>query len=418
MARSTIHLLLFITLLTLAVSCTEENVIEDALTSNAPILQEVYQNVQMHEVQVLYVQIDRDRKNQPKFTEYAYRVDDNKYFYPASTVKMPVAILALDKLNMINKPGLDRNTRMQIDSVRYPQSAVLLDSTSANGLPSVGHYVHKIFLVSDNDAYNRLYEFVGQNAINDRLRELGISNTRLIHRLSDFRFGPEENRFTNPVTFFSDDTFVYSQPEVFADQRTYPDPDDQVKGVAHITAQGDLVQEPFDFSQKNFFPLHDQVEVLKRVVFPDEYTEDQQFNLSDDDRRFVLERMSMFPGESEHPRYKGEDYFDGYVKFLMYGDTREPIPSSIRIFNKVGWAYGYLTDCAYIVDFENNIEFILAATIHTNANQTYNDGVYEEDEIAIPFLAELGRQVYQYELSRPRNHVPDLSAYKLNYVDE
>ena len=191
-----------------------------------------------------------------------------------------------------------------------------------------------------------------------------------------------------------------------------------MKGVAYINAQGDLIQEPFDFSQKNFFPLYDQVEVLKRVVFPDEYAKDQQFNLSDDDRRFVLERMSMFPGESKHPKYKGEDYFDGYVKFLMYGDTREPIPSSIRIFNKVGWAYCYLTDCAYIVDFENNIEFILAATIHTNANQTYNDGVYEEDEIAIPFLAELGRQVYQYELSRPRNHVPDLSAYKLNYVDE
>jgi hypothetical protein len=71
-----------------------------------------------------------------------------------------------------------------------------------------------------------------------------------------------------------------------------------------------------------------------------------------------------------------------------------------------------ITDCSYIVDFENGIEFILAATIHVNSNGIYNDGKYEYDEIGIPFLAELGRVIYNYELNRPRNRPPDLSRLK------
>jgi len=36
----------------------------------------------------------------------------------------------------------------------------------------------------------------------------------------------------------------------------------------------------------------------------------------------------------------------------------------------------------------------------TNGNGIFNDGVYEYDELGVPFLAELGRQVYQHELKR------------------
>jgi hypothetical protein len=85
------------------------------------------------------------------------------------------------------------------------------------------------------------------------------------------------------------------------------------------------------------------------------------------------------------------------------------MPKNIRILNKVGWAYGFLTDAAYIVDLDAGVEFFLVGTIHTNANQTYNDGVYEYEEKALPFFGELGNAVYQHELRRRRKNVPDLS---------
>ncbi len=103
---------------------------------------------------------------------------------------------------------------------------------------------------------------------------------------------------------------------------------------------------------------------------------------------------------------------EGYVKFLMYGGDAKAIPSHIRIFNKVGDAYGFLTDAAYIVDFKNKVEFILSATIYTNENQTFNDDTYEYKEIGLPFLRELGQAIYEIELGRQRENKPDLSRFR------
>ena len=66
---------------------------------------------------------------------------------------------------------------------------------------------------------------------------------------------------------------------------------------------------------------------------------------------------------------------------------------AIRIHNKVGLAYGTLTDVAYITDRENGVEFLLSATILVNENQIFNDNQYEYEEKGIPFLAELGRLI-------------------------
>ena len=217
------------------------------------------------------------------------------------------------------------------------------------------------------------------------------------------------------MLFFNKDTLVYAQPEKHAGQVTRSDLSGQHKGVAYIDTSGKKVTEPFDFTSKNFFPLHDQVEALKKVLFPEVFDKTQRFNLTEDDYTFLYKAMSTLPRESKYPKYQGDEYVDSYVKFLMYGDNRDTIPSHIRIFNKVGWAYGYLTDCAYVVDFKNNIEFILAATIHVNENRTYNDGIYEFDETGIPFLAELGRQVYKYEIERPRRHESNLEKFSLSY---
>ena len=69
--------------------------------------------------------------------------------------------------------------------------------------------------------------------------------------------------------------------------------------------------------------------------------------------------------------------------------------NDIRIYNKVGYAYGTLTDVAYIRNREKDIEFFLTATLLVNNNQIFNDDVYEFETVGIPFLAELGRGVYR-----------------------
>ena len=99
----------------------------------------------------------------------------------------------------------------------------------------------------------------------------------------------------------------------------------------------------------------------------------------------------------------------------MFAEERRPIPNNIRIFNKIGGAYGYLIDNAYIVDFENGVEFILSAVINTNLDGIYNDDLYEYKTIGYPFLKNIGQTIYDYELNRKRVRKPDLNEFKLRY---
>ena len=115
-------------------------------------------------------------------------------------MKLPAVLLAMEKINQLNIPGLDKDTPMFTEAGRPEQTAVTTDTTAENGLPSVAHYARKILLASDNDAFNRLYEFIGQEDFNKKMREKGYPGVRIRHRL-ELPMSPEENRYTNPVSY-------------------------------------------------------------------------------------------------------------------------------------------------------------------------------------------------------------------------
>ena len=54
------------------------------------------------------------------------------------------------------------------------------------------------------------------------------------------------------------------------------------------------------------------------------------------------------------------------------------------------------------------------AHIYANENETFNDDNYEYEEIALPFLRDLGLAIYEVALRRDRQHSPDLSRVKLD----
>ena len=162
-----------------------------------------------HKVQIVYTQIDRSEDNSPAFTTHTFQLDTSSYFYPASTVKMPAAFLALEKINELGISGLEKDSKFITSAATAPQTAVTKDTSKADSLPSIAHYIKKIFLVSDNDAYNRLYEFVGQEDLNKSLWEKGFNKTRIIHRLSEPGYDKVTNKHTNPVTFYKNDKILY-----------------------------------------------------------------------------------------------------------------------------------------------------------------------------------------------------------------
>lgn len=365
------------------------------------------------EVQIIYTQINRDSANRPSFKSFYFHVDSTRYFYPASTIKLPMVLLALEKLNNLNIKGLDKFTPMFNDSVYSGQLSARKDTTSESGLPSIAHYAKKILLVSDNDASNRLYEFLGQREVNATLKKKGY-NMRILHRL-ERPLKPDQNRHTEAVRFVRHDSTLYSQPMLF-NPDSIRAPRRVLKGIGFMKDDNTRVDKPFDFTYKNFYPLQEQQEILKAILFPDFVDPKRKFNISAADRAFIKQYMSQLPRETKYPAYsKDKTYTDAYCKFLLFGETKKQIPSNIRIFNKVGDAYGYLLDNAYVIDFENNIEFMLSAVINTNVDGIYNDSKYEYHKIGFPFMRNLGRAVYKYELKRKRVRQPNLSEFKLKY---
>ncbi len=313
----------------------------------------------------------------------------------------------------MNIKGLDKFTPMFHDSVYSGQLSVKRDSTSKNRLPSISHYAKKILLVSDNDAYNRLYEFMGQKEVNEVLKSKGY-NIRILHRL-ERPLKPDENRHTEAVRFVRNDSLIYTQPMLVNVDSIKP-PRKVFRGVGYIKNETQLIKKPFDFTYKNAYPLQEQQEILKAILFPQSIDAKKKFNITKEDQKFVMQYMSQWPRETKYPAYRNDKtYVDSYCKFLMFGENKKPIPVNIRIFNKVGDAYGYLIDNIYFIDFKNSIEFMLSAVINTNTDGIYNDGKYEYQSLGFPFMKNLGKAVYQYERKRKRIYKPDLSEFKLTY---
>ena len=366
----------------LLLSCSSTtNPIELIIKKREPQLKPIYKNKENHNLQILYTKVVRDSLGMPSFIQYDYQADNNVYFYPASTMKLPIVALTLQKINELRNTGINITVESKI---------LLLSADQITTETTFKDLISKVFLVSDNSASNILINFLGYNYFNQQMREKGLNTIVLNHKF-------------NPDPYVKTDWKIYTlDRDLISKDETqeiieHNNLDNLLQGKFQIL-NGEEVATPFNFKTKNRASLRDLDGVMKRIIYPDLFQEQDRINLSDQDYNFLRYWMSRFTFEDIGIEYqKDSKYFDSYNKFFIYGDSTNAVDRKIRIYNKVGVAYGALTDISYIRDYQKNIEFFLSATIYVNQNQIVNDNIYEYDDLGIPFLAELARQVYKLE---------------------
>ena len=366
----------------LLLSCSSTtNPIELIIKKREPQLKPIYKNKENHNLQILYTKVVRDSLGMPSFIQYDYQADNNVYFYPASTMKLPIVALTLQKINELRNTGINITVESKI---------LLLSADQITTETTFKDLISKVFLVSDNSASNILINFLGYNYFNQQMREKGLNTIVLNHKF-------------NPDPYVKTDWKIYTlDRDLISKDETqeiieHNNLDNLLQGKFQIL-NGEKVATPFNFKTKNKASLRDLDGVMKRIIYPDLFQEQDRINLSDQDYNFLRYWMSRFTFEDIGIEYqKDSKYFDSYNKFFIYGDSTNTIDRKIRIYNKVGVAYGSLTDISYIRDYQKKIEFFLSATIYVNQNQIVNDNIYEYDDVGIPFLAELARQVYKLE---------------------
>ncbi len=364
--------------------------------SKEPIIKKVLSDLNSYEVQILFTRIHRDSLGLPKFERHTFQENSKQYFYPASTVKLPVAILALQKIRKLQSQGIPIKADTPF-TILYSENVIKkTDSTHPKNKLTIAHLIKKIFLVSDNMAFNYLFDFIGRDDANKAIHNIGITNFNLSHKFSD---SVNKNSTPRFIFFNQKGDTLYNQAPIISNQKIKNTHLDGVlKGKGYVK-DGTVIEEPMDFSEKNYASIVALNQILERIIFPKVFSGNEQFNIEPEDYFFLRYWMSRTPNEVTIPFYDRETFFDSYCKFFIYGDKKGEMTNNTRIYNKVGLAYGTITDLAYVKD-RNGIEFFLTATILTNKNEIFNDNKYEYDQLGIPFLAALGREIYQFEKNK------------------
>lgn len=377
---------------------TDTLLLEKLMRSKPELFSTILNHPKKHEVQVLYTQVIRDKNKQLTFKSYSYNLNDQHYFYPASTVKLAAVIFALEKVNELKIKDLSAKSSMMTDSSYNGQTKVSIDTTAKNGLPSIAHYIKKILLTSDNDAFNRLYEFIGRAEINEKLKKYGLINSRILNRLAIGDAG-EASKHTNPIKFYNGKKQVFAQQAQY-DPKEYPlTLSNTIMGKAYMDSSDRQVNKPFNLENKNAFAISDQQALMRKLITPEAFPEAQRYNLTNEDYKFIYKYMSMLPTESDYPKYDPKEFWPTYSKMLYYGREKNAVINpDLKIFNKYGDSYGFIIDNAYFKDSKNQVEFFLTAVVQSNENEIYNDNKYEYESICYPFMKNLARMIYAAEV--------------------
>jgi hypothetical protein len=367
------------------------------------------------QLRIVYVQIDRNKNQDPKLKYFTLGLERNDYFYPASLVKLPVSFMALERVNELKKsyvPWLDKTTKLEIIQAEDCQSSLYNDSTTKEGHANLAGFIRRILTASDNPSYNRLYDFLGQEVIRDKLRAKGFNKTRIPIRFSDC--DREQNRYS-PYIRFSDvqSGLTFNLPARFNADTAYLYSKNRKAGKAYVE-KNKTIWRAKDFSQSNELPLQEAVEMMVRFVVPENVSKEKRWNLTETDRQFLWQYFATYPYKSRLPEYQDSVKFPRHLKKYFLHDAKAKLKwsESIKVFNIVGMAYGFVTDVSYVVDLETGVEFILAASVIANENGIIGDGRYNYEKLAFPLFGRLFNKIYDHELNRKREHKSDFKEIR------
>jgi hypothetical protein len=345
----------------------------EPLLRTDPELASMLADATRRRMQVLVAVPRKDENGKVSLLKAGYRADA-EYFYPASAVKLPIAVLALEKIEELRQ----RNKGRTIDL-----SAILRIRGRRTTEGTLRDTLESSLVVSDNDAHNRLFDLVGREEAVWRAWKLDLDNTRVVHPLGDLpeRKQPKADIFPTPNR---------KEPIAvpFKTQLDLPKSDQEglLVGTKHRDESGRVVDGPMDFTNKNRVTLADLQTLLVALVRPD-LAEGPLPKLSASDREALVQILETLPSELKARRLGKA--LDDVHKPLRAAVQAELPDDKIRVIGKGGHAYGFVVENAYVVDETTGRSFFVAAAVYAN-DSGVGDDRYEYTTVAGPFVQRLG----------------------------
>ncbi len=381
-----------------------ENVLLDIMHKHPEQFDSVLAHKSDYRLQIIYTRIDRDNRNQPHITTWS--LDTDRYFYyPASMIKLLEIPLAMEKINLIKKSQHVSIYDSLVVSGDPCGDAAEKNYMKRSNFCTPAQMIKEMLLVSNNHAFNPLYDFLGQAYFNKRAHDLGYNTAVITNRFA--ACDTFQNRTTSAVGFYDRETgkLKYQHHATINPDHTEYEHKNTTVGKGYFN--GTSIDPPKNFNHNNYISLWDLNRLVEHLIFPKLQARRQQLHLSSEDYAFIHKYMGMFLHESVFPKFDSVSNPDNKFKFFMPLDSKTgKAPQGIRIFNKVGQAFGFVTDCSYFADTINRVEFFLSCSIYVNKDGILNDDAYEYETVAMPFFRNLCNAIYTDELSRKRKHKP------------
>lgn len=392
----------------------------DALVNSSDTLKGIAAEPERYRLQILVADVVTGALGEPVLQRHAYR-ENREYWYPASTVKLCSAVAALRRLEELNAaepdtPTITADTPLRFEPLFDDEHAEHLDPTNPDtGRITLRTDIRHALIVSDNPAANRLYEFAGQHRVNAAMHDAGLASAHILHRLSEFR-SPEDQRRAPAI-------IIETEPPTTIDAATAPPtPATRTRralphaphfpiGRAHINAARQRVNTPLTFTHKNFISLRDLQSLTAMIARPDIRLGLPGLDLRPQHRQLLYQAITTDPSQSDNPRFDTQRFSDNWPHYFKTGLERVAPRQHWTVANKVGLAYGFVSETAYIHHEPTDRGVFLAMCLYVNDNAVLNDSNYNHAlafdafKDAAEFIA---RRLLQPTTSTPDADTPPL----------
>lgn len=371
-----------------------DTLLRHILKGKDPLIDQVLNNPSKFEFQLIYTQIKRDQK-QIAFEEHSIN-KDSAYFYPASLIKFPLAIVALEYLDSLKMKGVDPYSSLNINTCSCDEATNQYVRNSMNN--NWDQFLREMLIMSDNDAYNLFFDLVGMHRFNQRMRSLGYNGILMKKRFTSGCTDALNSIHGGISMLDKDGSLVFKIPCEISSTSYKIDTIFKTRAGRFIYDQKKKIKGSKDFSASNFVRLADANNLMLRLFFPESVSNSEhQFKFDSIYRNMLIHAIGDFPSTLSKTQTDYSKTPDCFYKFLVDPKIMQTSSGKLHIYNKVGLASGFLSDVSYIVDDEKNISYFIAMAIWAKKDGVINHGDYNYYDFGIPVMRKIGGLIYQYE---------------------
>ena len=339
------------------------------------VVDQVLANPAKYHLQINFTAVEEDQ-DKIKLNDYSL-YKDKYYYHPASLIKFPLALISLEMLTQFQEQyGVDLQTPIQNKTC----SCDFGTDNYVNHLkqPNLDHLYKEMLIMSNNEAYNFFYDFVGPTYFNKRMKELNIPNILLRNRFYPGCAGIASK--THGGIYFMKDS-INSSYSINCQTDTLQD-----------NTQNIYMNDPTALTH-NVVSLSSLHQLMIQLFYPSFYKQDQTLKISEANLNYFKTTISSYPNSLlDYAAYPNH-----YHKYLIPSHLINNKDSAIKVYSKNGNAGGYISDVMFFTDEKSKVKYFLSVSMYNATTKYYYRRRAHYTSPGLDFFRQLSKILYNYE---------------------